>query len=100
MINLIDNGDGTHTVNVPIIIPDQALQAGGIELFASAYGWTPKIQDEEGNETDNPQSALDKSISVIKNFVGEVFKAEYVKLKEREAREQAVLEASTILGEG
>jgi len=99
MANLIDNGDGTHTVNVPIIIPNAALDVGGIELFAGAYGWTAKILDEQGNEIDNPESALDKSIAVVKAFLSEVFKAEYIKFKENEAREQAIVEADTILGE-
>lgn len=99
MPNLIDNGDGTHTVNVPIIIPNAALDVGGIELFAGAYGWTAKILDEQGNEIDNPESALDKSIAVVKAFLSEVFKAEYIKFKENEAREQAIVEADTILGE-
>ena len=98
MANLIDNGDGTHTVNVPIIIPNAALDVGGIELFAGAYGWTAKILDEQGNEIDNPESSLDKSITVVKAFLSEVFKAEYIKFKEKQARQQAILEADTILG--
>jgi hypothetical protein len=99
MSELIDNQDGTHTVDVPIIIPNAALEAGGIEIFAGAYGWKEKVTNEEGVEIDNPTSAIDHSIAVVRKFISEVFTAQYAKIKAEQARQQALAEAKTILGE-
>lgn len=105
MTNLIDNNNGTHTINIPITILNSALDIGGIELFVKPYGWTPKITttvEENGQEVikeiDNPQSAIEKAIEVIQNFIADVFETEFVKDKVEKERVQAVIEAKKYSG--
>lgn len=42
------------TITLNIDIPDQIVTAGGIELFASSFGWTPTVKDDVGNDVANP----------------------------------------------
>ena len=105
MAELVNNKDGTHTVNVPIRIPDAALKAGGIEMFAGAYGWESEIPDEEKVNEDgtpklvkNPLPALDRAVQVIQSFVGEVFKGQIIKRAKEQAAEVAEAQANALLG--
>lgn len=97
MAELINNNDGTYTVNVPIIIPEAAIQAGGIELFSKAYGWSENIINEEGIEIANPQTALEKAMVVIREFVSNVFREQYIQYKKNLAEQQAIEEVNTLL---
>lgn len=79
------------TISVELEVPQEIIDAGGIELFASAYGWTPQIVDPN-NETmmiDNPVSALDAGKAVVKEFVRQVTKAKYLELAQKQATESA-----------
>ena len=83
--------------NVPIFIPKVAVDQGGFEAFAAAYGWTPTVLDADQVEIVNPQPAYDKAVDVIWNFVRDVFKAQMLKQAEIQAREQAITQIDQIL---
>ncbi len=67
------------TLTVEIEIPQGVVSLGGVELFASAYGWTPKVVDptDDTKEIDNPLSAEDASKEIIKAFFNEVTYAKF-----------------------
>lgn len=79
------------TISVDLEVPQAVIDAGGIELFASAYGWTPKIIDPNDNTKtiDNPVSALDAGKAVVKEFVKQVTKAKYMELARKQSEELA-----------
>lgn len=81
--------DTRYVFNVPIFIKEEAIEAGGFELFAGQYGWTPTGKDENGNDIANPQTATDKCTEVIWEFVREVFKGAMIKQAQEQARVQA-----------
>ena len=95
---LVDNNDGTHTVLIPIIVPNSALQVGGLELFAKQYGWTEKVKQDDGIEIENPRPALDVAVEAVQSFVANIFKSAYIDAKEKEVRSKAAKEADAILG--
>lgn len=107
---IIDNGDGTSTIDIPLIVPNTALELGGLEMFAKAFGWSDKIEsteealDEMGNPynkiiyIDNPESALDRSGDEIRKFVSDIFKREFVKAQLEKTEKEASLAVDSILG--
>ncbi len=111
MQEVVQDEEGFYTVNVPIRIPAPAYLAGGIELFATAYGWTPDVKDLDNNGAQktneagdllfmpNPISSLDKAIEVVQNFVAEIFKGELLKKAQIQAKLQAQIQAQELLGE-
>ena len=75
------------TIAVDLVVPQEVIDAGGIELFAKAYGWTEKVLENDV-EIDNPVSALDKGREVVRGFVREVVKAEMIKQAKINAADQ------------
>jgi len=94
---LIDNGDGTHTVRIDIIVKDAILEKKGIELFAHHFGWRPMIHNDQGQEVANPQSALDAGIASIKKLTADIFKNELMISEAQKAQEAAAAEADSLL---
>jgi len=56
----------------------QMIDAGGINLFALALGWTEKVLDEQGVEIDNPIDALTFGESKIRDYVTGVTKKYFI----------------------
>jgi|DEB0MinimDraft_6_1074348.scaffolds.fasta_scaffold18689_5 hypothetical protein len=94
---LIDNGDGTHTVRIDIIVKDAILEKKGIELFAHHFGWRPMIHNDQGQEVANPETALDAGIRAIKKLAGDIFKDELMRSEAQKAQEAAAAEADSLL---
>ena len=85
------NSASAEVISLDLEVPQEVIDAGGVELFASAYGWTPQIVDPN-NETmmiDNPVSALDAGKAVVKEFVRQVTKAKHLELAQKQATESA-----------
>lgn len=61
--------------NVPIRIKKTAIEAGALELFAKAHGWTEKILDDNEQEIDNPEKAHERCNQVVKDFVSQTFQS-------------------------
>ena len=94
---LIDNGDGTHTVRIELLVKDGIIQKQGIELFARHFGWRPIIVNDQGQEVANPQSALDAGIRAIKKLTADIFKNELMISEAQKAQEAAAAEADSLL---
>lgn len=75
--------------NVPIYIPKAAIELGGFEAFAKAYGWSP---DPSGIP------AHEKCVQVIWDFVREVFRAQMLTQAQEQARQQATEQINQLLG--
>lgn len=84
--------------NVPIYIKKVAVDMGGFEAFAGAYGYTAKIKNEAGEEIDNPDTVHVACIKVIWNFVKEVFKASMLNQARAQAEDQAKAQIETLVG--
>jgi len=85
------------TISLEVEVSQEAFDAGCVEMFAGAYGWTPTIKDEDQEEIINPVSSMDFSKEQIKKYVREVVTAEYLKGKLAIATEQAKAEIGAIV---
>ena len=92
-----DTEDATKVIfNVPLRIPKDVVNTNGFELFASKYGWTATVKDEEGNFIDNPVTAQDHGVSVIRNFTWEVLTAALVEKAADDARAAALAQVNAL----
>ena len=85
------------TISLEVEVSQEAFDAGCVEMFAGAYGWTPTIKDEDQEEIINPVSSMDFSKEQIKKYVREVITAEYLKLRIAIVSEQARAEITAII---
>lgn len=86
-------------VLVPLYIPRVALENGYAESMAAKYcGWTAKVIDSEGNEIDNPLSAVDAYADRIKAFTKEEARAMLAQQGEQAGREQALSQFDALFG--
>ena len=68
-------------VTLTFEVPDALIQAGAIEMFASAFGWTSASVDDNGE----PISAIDFGIHHLKHYMYHHAKKHYVKQIKRQA---------------
>lgn len=75
--------------NVPIYIPKAAIEMGGFEAFAKAYGWKGEVGEIPAHQ---------KCTEIIWNFVRDVFKAQMINQAQEQAREAAQIQVQQLLG--
>jgi len=68
-------------VTLTFDVPDALIQAGAIEMFASAFGWTSESVDEDGELI----SAMDFGINHLRHYMYHHAKKHYVKQIKRQA---------------
>lgn len=77
-------------INIELNISQEMLDAGGAELFAKSFGWEPTVKDQNGENIDNPVSAIDFGKEQIKEFVRSRTKVQLIKQAEEQARLKAI----------
>jgi len=98
--HITDNGDGTHTVEIHLIIKNAILEDGGIEIFANHFGWVSHYQQEQNGEivlVENPESALDFAIARVKDWITATWQGHHAFMKQMEAQEASQNATKTML---
>jgi hypothetical protein len=70
--------------NVPLLIPKDVINSGGLSLFAKAYGWTETVKVEDV-DTPNPVKDYEHGIEVIRKFAWEVLEAQLITQAQKQA---------------
>ena len=82
-------------INIPLEIPEQLINAGAIELYASKFArWTPTIkelnEEQVEVEIENPVSAYEACVGYIREFVKEGYRAILAEQGAEQGRKQAI----------
>lgn len=76
-------------MNLSIEVPDRIVQAVCLQ-----YGYKSKVKDENGKETDNPETDCDFCVKIVKSFLKEVTVAVEGEAAARDARKAAIEKAT------
>ena len=90
-------------VDTPVTfkLPQELIDAGGIELYAKYHGWEAQVLNGEDPAVliDNPVTALEYSVHHIGNWLEQDFKVAYTNSKLAEDRQRRAAEAESLLQE-
>jgi len=88
--HITDNGDGTHTIRIDVVVKNAILEDGGIEIFANHFGWVSHFQEEQNGQTvliENPEPALDFAVARVKDWITATWQGHHAFMKQMAAQQ-------------